>query len=130
MAVDIHLKLQTIVLNFDKKMRFSENALVVIRRPIRFIFESAGQEIGDLSAQASRQPDQSLGIFFQYLFIDPRLVVKTFEVCDRNQFHQVFITPVIGCQEDEMIIRIRCNGGLVVVGMNAMPLFIEAAFWG
>ena len=63
----------------------------------------------DLALEAAAQPDQSARMFREQLLIDPRLVMKTIEMRDRDHLHEVAVAGLVPRQQGEMI------GGIALV---------------
>lgn len=56
-----------------------------------------------MALDTTAEADQSLMVLFQQLIINPRFPVESFQVSGRGEFHQVFPTCAVFCQQKQMI---------------------------
>ena len=60
-------------------------------------------EMRDLTAQASRQTDQTLRVFPQQFLVDSGMIVKPFHVAGRDQLYQVVVPACVLRQKHQMV---------------------------
>jgi len=64
--------------------------------------------LGHFSAQARGEADQSLAEFPENLFVDARLVVKSFEMRLGDELDQVVPAGIVFREEDEVVVSFAC----------------------
>src|SRR3989338_612096 len=88
-----------VVLKFKVKIITEYIQIALCDRPR---IELPYQSLSDLAIDACATCDDAFRIFFEYLKIDARLIIKTFEMRKSHKLHQVFIPYIIFGQKNEM----------------------------
>ncbi|MBA7597573.1 hypothetical protein ES703_04577 [subsurface metagenome] len=75
-----------------------------------------GQRRGNLTFPAARQSYDSLAVLGKYFLIYSRLVVETFEICDRGELNQVLVAGVGRREQGKMVVCFARSRGFFLLG--------------
>ena len=102
-AVDDPLVVDAVVLHLEEEIVRAEDVPERCRglpRPIRSIPAEVG---GDLSLEATAEPDEAVGVSGQELLVDARLGVETFRVPGGDELDEVVVARPIGREQHEVV---------------------------
>ena len=81
----VTLNLDVVVLDLDEEVLGAENLLIPDGQLLGVLEFAVEDVVGELRRDAPRQADQPLGVAFEDLLVDPRLVVVPFEERQRRE---------------------------------------------
>ena len=94
------------VLQFQKKVALPKAFLIFSGRLLCFLQHSFLDITLHLARQAGRKCDNALMKFPQHFHIHTGPVIITLRMAAADDFRQVFITDIIFCQKNEVIISV------------------------
>ncbi len=118
--IDLLLDFQSLVLNLQEEIPFSKDVAQAISGFARLIRLFFHQILGNGSAQACRQRNQTTAVLRQQVIVDARLVIKTFEVSRRDQLDQIAVAFRAFAQQHQVIRAALPWFGRVSVGGIAL----------
>jgi hypothetical protein len=90
--------------DFQKKIVFPENILIIKGSLGGFIQVLIEDQFGNFPCQTSGSGDKAFAVLFQNGKVNPRFVVEPVQVSHGNQFHQIFITFLVFGKQYQVII--------------------------
>ena len=94
------------ILKLQKEIIFPKYPLIPLCRTHGLLIHSSGQIFLHFSGQTGAEGNDSFVIRFQNLIVYTGLIVKAFHKALGYDLHQVFITLIIFCQKNQMVIPI------------------------
>src|ERR1043165_4990059 len=96
------LRLETMLLDFEKAYSFSENLLKLERLLRCFVTLLLGQQRRRHSRHAGRKRDESLAVLGEEFFVDAWLVIEAFGIRFRRQPNEVLVAFIILREQYQM----------------------------
>src|SRR5206468_8556722 len=100
------LLFQAVCLHLEVVLILPEDLPILPRRADGPLHVLLADEVGDLSAEATRERNQAVMVLLQQLLVDPRLVLEPFEVGLPHQLEEVLIPGPARRQQDQVIVII------------------------
>ena len=97
---------QAVVLELQEEVVLSENIHILFRCPDCLLIHSPGQAALHLPCQTGAEGNDSLMVGPQHLIVHPGFIVKSVHKPLGHNFHQVFITFVVLCQQHQVVITV------------------------
>ena len=97
---------QPVVLKLQEEVVLSEYVHIPFGCPDRLLIHSSGQAALHLPCQTGAEGNDSLMVGPQHLIVHPGFIVKSVHKPLGHNFHQVFITLVVLCQQHQVIIPV------------------------
>ena len=113
--------IQPVILNLQEKIVLAEKIHVAVGQTLGFFVAVRHQRLVDVAPEARRHGDQALGMLRQQIFIDARLVIKTFEETGGDQPQQVAITLLVLAEQHQVVIAVR-------IAARGVPLLRDVDF--
>ena len=101
-----------------QEISVAEQLLVPASDPVSFRQVSVVDQPGHFGRRAAGDSDEAAVVLFQQLAVDAGTVVETINVGPSDQLHQVAITCIVPCQQEQ------------VVGAALVGALVEAAAFG
>ena len=93
-----------VLLQFDVKAVL-ENLAIPVHQIARLLDVALEQHLRNFRAHAARRRNHALRKFFERLFVNARLLIKTFELRERRNFQKIFIARFVFGEQQKMIRR-------------------------
>src|SRR6266404_9093948 len=109
------LFLQSVIVQLDEEILCAKD-VTVLRRGRGGLLNIVGLNGGvHFARQAAAQADQSRRMLCEEFLVDPWPVMKTIEMCGRDQFDQIAVADLVLGQQREMISRLPQRARLILV---------------
>ena len=104
----------SMILQFQKEIVFAEAVTVFYGDLFCLLVEATHNVARNLARKTRRQADQALMVLLQRLEVHARAVIIAFRVADGNDLHQIGISGIVLCKQDQMIIAVIAVAALPV----------------
>ncbi|MNI06486.1 hypothetical protein D3C73_594700 [compost metagenome] len=85
---------------------FAKNRFISQSRLFCFLITTMQYMLRHFSAKTSAKTYQAFTMLLQHFPVDPRLIMKTFQMSDRAQLHQIPVACLIFSQQNKMMNRL------------------------
>ncbi len=112
----IHLLLRRnpVILKLQEEISLTEDLFILLCCPACLLILPFNNILLYLACQTRAQGNDSFMICAQDLFIHPGAVVKAFRKPDGDDLHQILVSLIVLCQQNQMIITVLASSGLLV----------------
>ena len=111
--VDRVLDVDAVVLHFQKKVPLAEEFQVLLSGCVGFFQAVSSDQGRDLAVQTGAEGDQTFVMGFEYLFVDPRFVVKSLQLRRGHHAAQIAVSRYVLGQQDQVRETLVVLGRLV-----------------